>query len=123
MHCRDAFDDVIDMLENEGAKAVHLHMFGASHLLKRVVENGWLISLNTAVSRSKKYRKVARDAPIGSLMLETDAPWLGDGGRNEPVAVAKVAAVVAEAKGLAIEDVDRATTANSARMFNLHGSR
>lgn len=119
VHCRDAFDDTLNILENEDAKKVHLHMFGGAHLLARVVENGWMVSLNTIILKSKKYRKVARDAPLESMMLETDAPWLGENGRNEPVAVAKVAAAIAEIRGLAVEDVDRATTANAVRTFGL----
>ena len=61
-HARDSAEDAVKILEEEGAKRVLLHMFGAHHLLKKVVENGWMVSLNTIVLKSKKYRKVNRDS-------------------------------------------------------------
>lgn len=120
IHSRDAHEDTIKILEQEGAKNVNMHMFGANSLTKRVVDNGWLVSLNTIVLRSKKHKKVARDVPIERLMLETDAPWLSTkGGRNEPTSVAEVAREIAEIKKMDIEEVKRTTTDNAIRFFSL----
>ena len=62
-----------------------------------------------------------RELPLDRLLLETDAPYLAPepfrGQRNEPAYVAKVAAKLAEVKGLAIAEVERATTANFFRLF------
>src|SRR3989338_2355186 len=75
VHCRDAYEETIKILEDEDAKKVLLHMFGGKNLLQRVVENNWLISMNYLVARSKDYKKIARDIPLENLTLETDAPW------------------------------------------------
>ncbi|MCW3980536.1 MAG: TatD family hydrolase, partial [Candidatus Bathyarchaeota archaeon] len=120
IHARDAFEDAIKILEQEDARQVMMHMFGANQLVKRVAENGWNVSLNTIVLRGKKYRKVARDMPLQQLLLETDAPWLGpEGERNDSTSVKIVAEKIAEIKKISFEDVARTTTENAVKFFNL----
>jgi TatD DNase family protein len=120
VHARDAFEDAIKILEQEDARRVLMHMFGANQLIKRVVENNWFVSLNTILLRSKKHKKIARDMPVELLMLETDSPWLGlEGKRNDPTNVKVVAEKIAEIKKLSLEDVDKTTTDNAMKFFNL----
>jgi len=119
----DAFKDAIGILEREGAKRVQLHMFGGRKLLERALGNGWYVSANAIILRSKSYGKVVRDTPLERLMLETDAPWLHPSGdaeqRNDPTGVRAVAERVAEIKDIKLEDVDRITTQNAARFYGL----
>ncbi|MFH1622925.1 MAG: TatD family hydrolase [Candidatus Aenigmatarchaeota archaeon] len=119
----DAFEDAMDILEREGAKRVQLHMFGSRKFLERALGNGWYVSANAIVLRSKSYSKVVRDTPLERLMLETDAPWLhpsGDAGqRNDPTGVCAVAERVAEITGMSVEDVDAVTTRNAAEFYGL----
>lgn len=127
IHSRDAFEDTVKILEQEDAKQVYMHMFGGQHLLKRILENGWFIGLNTILLRSKKHKKIARDCPLDKLLLETDAPWLAPltepswkgGKRNDPTAVKIVAEKIAEIKKVPLEKVVVATTANAIRFFSL----
>lgn len=120
VHARDAFEDTIKILEQEDAKAVLMHMFGAHHLLKRVVENNWFVSLNTIILKSKKYKKVARNVPIRLLLTETDSPWLGlDNKRNDPTAVRAVIEEIAEIKKTSFDEVDKITTENAINFLEL----
>ncbi|MEM7826058.1 MAG: TatD family hydrolase [Candidatus Aenigmatarchaeota archaeon] len=120
IHARASFEDALKILEQEGAKKVLFHMFGANHLLKRVVENGYFISLNTILFKSKKHKKIARDVPLENLMIETDSPWLGEEGkRNDPCSVKKVIQKIAEIKKLSFEEVDETTTRNAIKFFDL----
>lgn len=120
VHARASFEDAFKILEQEDAKEVLIHMFGANHLLKRVVENKWFISLNTILFKSKKHKKIARDVPLENLMVETDSPWLGEGGeRNDSTSVKKVIEKIAEIKKLEIERVREATTRNAIEFFKL----
>jgi len=120
IHARDAYEDCINILEEHRAKNVQLHMFGANHLVKKVIENGWYVSINTILLRSKKHKKVIRDMPIDKILLETDAPWLGpDGGRNEPSNIKIVAEKIAEIKKMDFETVWNMCGANAERFFNL----
>lgn len=121
----NAFEHAIEILDREGAKRVQLHMFGSRPLLKRVLDNGWYISTNAIVLRSKNYKKLIRDTPIERLMLETDAPWLHPSGaskeeqRNDPTSVRAVAEKVAEIKKMSFEEIDAATTKNAIEFFGL----
>jgi len=119
----DAFADAFEVLEREGAKRVQLHMFGARKLLERAIGNGWYVSCNAIIMRSKSYAKVVRDTPLERLMLETDAPWLHPSGdaaqRNDPTGVLAVAERVAEIKNQSPEEVDGATTKNAIDFYSL----
>jgi TatD DNase family protein len=121
IHARDAYEDVLDVLEQEGAKNVMLHMFGANDLVKRVIGNGWSVSLNAIVLRSKKHGKVARDMPLDKLMLETDAPWLHPDGRsrNDSRTIIQVAKKIAEIKKVDVGEVWGQAGRNAVRFFNL----
>ena len=120
IHARDASEDAIKILEEENANHVLMHMFGAHHLLDRVIENGWYVSMNTIVLRSKKHRKIARDIPLDRLLTETDAPWLDpDGGRNTPLNVRAVIEKIADIRKTDFDEIDRKTTENAIRFFRL----
>ena len=129
VHSRKATEDVINILEEQKAKAVQMHMFSTRSLLNRVVDNGWLISVNTLLLRSKTVKKIVRDCPLEQIMLETDSPWLGigeDGNikpknvvRNDPTSIRLVAEKIAEIKKLDLEKVDNQTTQNATEFFNI----
>jgi TatD DNase family protein len=68
-------------------------------------------------------RGVAAALPLDRLMVETDAPLLAPEGfrgrRNEPAHVARVGEALAQTKGLAPEEVARATTGNAREFFRI----
>ncbi len=130
VHCRDAYDDVVRILEQEDAKQVHLHMWGGFAQLKRVMENGWLISIGPIIERSKKHKKIARDMPLDMVMLETDSPWFGkESGKTEegkmlrergdPTNIRIPAEKIAEVKKIPFDDVWIQSGRNAARFFRL----
>lgn len=130
IHSRDSSEDAIEILEQHAGKRVHMHMFTNRALLNQVIDNGWLISVNTFLLRSKNMKKIVRDCPIDQLMLETDSPWLGvdrdgrikpkDEVRNEPTSVRLVAEKIADIKKMDIEQVDQQTTSNAIKFFRLN---
>jgi len=123
IHSWDACEEVVKILDQEGAKQVLMHMFEENRLVKEIASKGWYFSMNAIVLSSKKYKKVARDVPLEQLMLETDAPWLApkDFGskRNDPTAVRIVAEKIAEIKKTTVESVDETTTENVRKFFDL----
>jgi TatD DNase family protein len=66
-------------------------------------------------------RDVAKRVPLDCVMLETDAPYLAPvphrGKRNEPAHVPLIADVLAQVKGVPVDEVARITTANAQRLF------
>ncbi len=142
VHSRDSHQDTIKILENEDAKNVLLHMFGAKDLIKNVWENNWLVSINYLVTRSKTYKKIAKDMPLGNICLETDAPWnglqklkgqLGKEDiifkenkeqnlltlRNDPSTIKITAQKIAEIKKIPFETVWNACGENAKKFFSL----
>ena len=123
IHSRDAYEGTVKILEREDAKSVMMHMFGANQLTKLIVENDWYVSMNAIVLKSKKHKKVVRDAPTQKLLLETDSPWLAPerfgSRRNDSTAVKFVVEKIAEIKRASFEEVDKTTTENAIRFFQL----
>jgi TatD DNase family protein len=126
IHSRDAYEETLGILEQEGARDVDMHMFGDHRLTKRVVDNGWSISINNIILRSKSHKKIAKDCPLDRLMLETDAPWLspkrlaeGIDEINDPTTIRTVAEKIAEVRNLSFNEVWEQCGKNAIRFFRL----
>lgn len=120
VHARNAFSDAMEILQQHGLKDVVIHFFTARELLGKVIENGWYISVNTSLLRSKKIRKIVRDMPIERILTETDCPWLApNGGRNTPLSIRLVIEEIARIKKMEVREVDEITTQNAIRFFRL----
>jgi TatD DNase family protein len=127
VHARDADDDIAAILAEEMAKGPYcglLHCFSSSRrLAERAVALGLYVSLSGILTfkNAEDLRATARALPLERLLVETDAPYLAPvptrGKRNEPAFVAHTAAALARLKGLAVEEVARATTANFRALF------
>jgi len=128
IHAREADDDVAKILVEEmdkGAFSAVLHCFTSSRALAQTgLSLGFYVSFSGVLTfkNSQKLRDVARDAPMDRLLVETDAPFLAPvphrGKRNEPAFVAETARVLAEVKGMSVEAIAAATSANVLRLFS-----
>jgi len=131
IHCRDAWDDCLAILEKEWAPAGLggiFHCFsGTLREAQRGLAMGFLISFaaNVTYPKSQQMRDVARDLPLGQILTETDSPFLSPQGRrgkrNEPANVVEVAQTLANVRNLGGEEVAAATAANFRRLFRLGG--
>jgi TatD DNase family protein len=120
IHSRKAYAESIEVLEQYGAKRVLMHFFTARKLLSKIMKNKWSISVNTALFSSKDIKKIVRDLPLEQIMTETDSPWLGfEGKRNDPSSVKYVIEKISEIKKVGIQEVDKITTQNAIKFFNL----
>ena len=127
VHTREAWDDTFAILESEGApeRAV-LHCFtGGPGEAKRALDAGFVLSFSGIVSfkGAAEVREAAALCPLDRLLVETDAPYLAPvphrGKPNRPAWVPLVGEAVAAAKGVAVEEVEEASTANAERVFGL----
>jgi len=121
VHSRDAMHDTLDILEKEGMqnRKVLLHLFGDKDSLKRVIDNGWSISIGPLILKNKEIRKIARDCPIERMMVETDSPWFGDGKRGTPLNAIKAAEKIAEIKKISFAEVEKQTDLNAKAFFSI----
>jgi TatD DNase family protein len=126
IHTREADEDTCAILEEEDARAVGgvFHCFtGDRQLARRALDLGFHLSLSGIVTfpKAAELKEVARFVPLDSLLIETDSPFLSPvphrGARNEPARVGLVAETVAMLRGVAVERVREATTANFRRVF------
>jgi TatD DNase family protein len=127
IHCRDAHDDVLGILEDDGApERTVFHFFsGDIEFAKRCAEKGWYMSFAGTVTfrNAPELRQAAAMAAPELLLTETDAPYLSPhphrGQANEPARVPLVAAALAELHGVTREQMGRLTSANARRAFTL----
>lgn len=124
IHCRDAYDDLLDILAQYPLRGV-LHCFsGDLHHAQRAVEMGWYLGIGGVVTfpNAHTLREVVRQVPVERLLLETDAPYLAPvphrGKRNEPSYVPLIGQAVAALKGMPPEELAQKTTENALRLFS-----
>jgi TatD DNase family protein len=126
-HCREAFSDLFEIadVEYQSSKAL-LHCFtGTIEEAKQVLNRGWGISFSGIVTfkKSMVLREVISYAPLESIFIETDSPYLAPqtkrGSRNEPSFVVETAQLIAEIKGVSIEEVAQKTAHNACSLFSL----
>jgi TatD DNase family protein len=127
VHNREAFADVLAILEGEGApQRVVFHCFtGDRRAAERVLEAGWYVSFAGTVTfrNAPEQRAACAAVPLERMVLETDSPFLSPhpyrGRPNHPGRVAVTAATVAAVHGVPVEQVAAATTASAVRVFGL----
>lgn len=128
IHNRDATGDVVQILREENAASVGgvMHCFsGSVETARECIAMNFMISLGGPVTfkNARLPKEVATEIALEHLMIETDAPYLAPhphrGKRNEPAFVPLVAEEIARLKGLTIEEVAQATTANAKNFFGI----
>ena len=126
-HCREAFQDLFRICEEEKYEGpALLHCFtGTLEEAEQVVARGWMLSLSGIVTfkKSEALREVAKRVPLNQLLIETDAPYLAPqrhrGSENEPSFLVETARCIAQVRGLSIEDLAAATLDNASTFFKI----
>lgn len=126
IHTREAAQDTIRILREEGAQAVGgvMHCFTENwDTAQAALELGFYISFSGIVTfrNAETLREVARKVPLDRLLIETDSPYLAPmphrGKTNEPAFVRHVAEQLATLRSLSLEEIATATTANFFSLF------
>lgn len=127
IHTREAWVDTFAILDTEGVPdRTVFHCFtGGPDEAERGLALGVLLSFSGIITykNAPEVRDAARCCPLDHVLVETDAPYLAPvpkrGRRNEPANVTLVGAAVADAKGVAVEEVAAASWANAERLYRL----
>jgi len=128
IHSRDANKDTMDVMEAENAREAGgtLHCFSGDYeMAKRALDMGFFISVGGVLTfrKSDELRGIIKKIPIERILLETDCPYLAPqpkrGKRNEPAFLPYVAEVLAEVKGLSVDDIGRITGLNAMGLFGM----
>ena len=129
IHTRSASDDTLAILREEGAAGADpgvFHCFTETDTVARAaLDLGFHISFSGILTfkTAQALRDVAAFVPLDRCLIETDSPYLAPvpyrGKTNSPAYVPFVAQQIAVLKGVSVEEVAAATTANFERLFKL----
>ena len=139
IHCRpsdnseNAWNDTLRLIYKNWASTGLggvMHCFtGTVDHARAALDLGFVISFagNITYPKAQNIRDAAGMVPMDRMFIETDSPYLAPlphrGKRNEPAYVREVAAQVSQLRGLSVEEVGLATTANFYDFFKLPKSR
>lgn len=134
IHNREASEDVLDILEQwvktlpESLKDHPgvLHSFSApQEIADRALAIGFYLGFTGPITfkKAEELRRVATNAPIDRILVETDGPFLTPepyrGKRNKPEYIPYIVDRLAGLKGITTDEMAAATTANAIRLFKL----
>ena len=126
VHTREAAADTLRIMREETAAEVGgvMHCFTeTADVARQAMEMNFMISFSGIVTfkNATALKDVARVLPLEYMLIETDSPYLAPipfrGKTNQPAYVRFVAEEIARLKGLPIEAIAEATSANFFRLF------
>lgn len=127
IHCREAFDEVFEILEEQKSD----DLFGIFHCFTGNFEQAQrAISLNMKLGiggvvtfKNGKIDQYLNQIDLKHIVLETDSPYLAPipfrGKRNESAYVVNVAQKLADLYGKSVEEIAEITTQNSKDVFGI----
>ncbi len=127
IHIRGADDDLIDLFkikdmnENPGV----IHCFSSHYeIARKYLDLGFYISFSGILTFNKAddVRAAAKNIPLDRILYETDSPYLAPvpkrGKKNEPAYVQYIAGLLAEIKGLSVEELNDQVLDNITNLFS-----
>lgn len=127
IHCREAFDEIFEILEEEKSE----DLFGIFHCFSGTYEQALqAISYNMKLGiggvvtfKNGKIDQFINQIDLKHLVLETDSPYLAPipfrGKRNESSYIVNVVDKLASLYGLSSEEIALKTTENSKAIFGI----
>jgi len=127
IHCRDAFDEVFEILEEEKSGSLFgiFHCFTGTHeQAKRAISYNMKLGIGGVVTfKNGKIDKFLNEIDLKDIVLETDAPYLSPtpyrGKRNETSYIVNVVAKLAEIYRVSENEIAKITTENSKEVFGV----
>lgn len=126
IHTRNASEDTLKIMREENAQKVGgvMHCFTENlDIAMQAIELGFYISISGIVTfkNAAQVKEVAQIIPLERMLIETDSPYLAPvpfrGKLNQPAYVKHVAEEIAKLRGISVEEVGNATTANFFKLF------
>jgi len=126
LHCRDAFEPLIEIVESENSKDLKgiFHCFtGNTQEAKRVFDlEGFKIGVGGVVTfKNSGLKETLKEIGLDNVVLETDAPYLAPvpyrGKRNESSYIHEIAIFLSEYLSVSLEELSAITTKNALEVF------
>lgn len=125
IHSRDCIQETYNILKESKVKGTMHCYSGSKEMALEFIKIGFLIGIGgvSTFKNAKNIVDVIKYIPLEYIILETDSPYLTPepyrGKRNEPMYIPIVAKRVADIKGLGIKEIERTTTDNARRLFDI----
>ncbi|MEH6763977.1 MAG: TatD family hydrolase [Aequorivita antarctica] len=127
IHCRDAFDEIFEVLETEKSEDLFgiFHCFtGTFEQAERAISFNMKLGIGGVVTfKNGKIDAFLNQIPLKHIVLETDSPYLAPapfrGKRNESGYLELVCKKIADIYGVSEEEIARITTENSKAIFGI----
>ena len=127
IHCRDAFDEIFEILDKENCDKLRgvFHCFtGTLEQAKRAIDLDFVLGIGGVVTfKNGGIDKFLNQIDLKHIVLETDSPYLAPvpfrGKRNESSYIIHVVEKLSEIYGLSKEEIAHITTKNAEKVFAL----
>lgn len=128
IHCRDAFDEIFEVLDKENDNDLFgvFHCFtGTEEQAKRIINyGGFKLGIGGVITfKNSGLDKSIENISLDHLVLETDAPYLAPapfrGKRNESSFIPKIAEKLSNIYGISEKKVGEITTKNALKVFQI----
>ncbi|WP_454974990.1 TatD family hydrolase [Capnocytophaga bilenii] len=127
IHCREAFDEVFEVLESEKGDDLFgiFHCFsGTEAQAHRAIGYGLHLGIGGVVTfKNGNIDKFLRNIDLQHIVLETDSPYLAPvpyrGKRNESAYIVQVADKLSDIYELPVDEIKRITTENATKIFKI----
>lgn len=126
VHARDADDDIIKVIREEGQGKLRgvMHCFSSgAKMAEEAIDLGFYISFSGIVTfkNAQNLRDIAKTVPLDKILIETDAPYLAPEPHrknvNEPALVLHTANCLAEVLDKTRDEIGELTAANFFNLF------
>jgi TatD DNase family protein len=127
IHCREAFNEIFEVLEDEKASDLFgiFHCFtGDLNQAKRAIDFNMKLGIGGVVTfKNGKIDQFLKEIPLSDIVLETDAPYLAPvpfrGKRNESSYLVQVADKLSKIYQVPVAEIARITTQNAKEVFSV----
>ncbi|MFT7442748.1 MAG: TatD DNase family protein [Maribacter sp.] len=127
IHCRDAFDEIFEILESEKSNDLRgiFHCFtGTLEQAKQAISYNMKLGIGgVATFKNGKIDTFLNEIDLKHIVLETDSPYLAPvpyrGKRNESSYIINVVDKLVDIYGVDFNEIAEITTQNSKNIFNV----
>lgn len=118
IHAAGAWREVYDELLKKDVEKALIHWYtGPLDLLEELTNKGYFISINPALEVQRKHMMVAMEVKLRNVLVESDAPYEYRGLKLTPKLIPKVLEVIANVRGLRLEEMMSIVESNFRSFF------
>ncbi|RLE91832.1 MAG: TatD family deoxyribonuclease, partial [Thermoprotei archaeon] len=119
IHAAGAWKEVLEELERHNIERAIFHWYtGPLSILEKIVEKGYMITVNPAVKIQNKMRKIVKETPLSAILTESDGPYNYRGINLTPEMIPDTVKTIAQIKGLDQNTVAEKIHQNAKKILN-----